>query len=93
MSKNDTDSSAYTPIQCQIYDYIEIACMRHYRLNIELNSSGIIKGQAITTRVRNKQEFIVIKNKDAGEQEIRLDLVKSIQALDDNAEFGKVSIN
>ena len=93
MSKNDTDSSAYTPIQCQIYDYIEIACMPHYRLNIELNSGGIITGQAITTRVKNKQEFIVIKNKDTGEQEIRLDLVKSIQALDDNAEFGKVSIN
>ncbi len=95
---NDENSSDYTPIQCQLYDYVEIACMRHYRLDIELISGDIITGKAVTTRIKNKQEFIVIAedvdNKENNkEQEIRLDLVKSLTTLDANAEFDTVAIN
>lgn len=90
--KND-DTPNYSPIQCQIYDYIEIACMRHYNLDIELKSGEIITGKAITTKVKNKQEFIVIETTKDQEKQIRLDLVNSIQPLDDNAEFRSVSIS
>ena len=89
-SKNE--DANYSPIQCQIYDYIEIACMRHYLLNIVLKSGDTINGTAITTKIKNQQEFIVINNKSNQEQAIRLDLVHSIQPLDENAEFGIVSI-
>lgn len=93
---NKDKSSGYSPIQCQLYDYIEIACMRHYRLDIELTSGETLSGKALTTRIKDKQEFIVISadsEKNHEEQEIRLDLVKSITALDDNAEFKTVVIN
>ena len=98
MPNNDDGLSTYTPIQCQLYDYIEIACMRHYRLDIELISGEIITGKALTTRIKHKQEFIVVDvdmdtEGNDKEQEIRLDLVKSICALDENAEFGTVTIN
>jgi len=102
MSNKDNKSSSYTPIQCQLYDYVEIACMRHYRLDIELMTGEIITGMALTTLIKNKQEFIVINtnidseknNHDQdSEQEIRLDLVKSITVLDENAEFATVAIN
>ena len=100
-------SSNYTPIQCQLYDYIEIACMRHYHLDIELTSGDIISGLALTTKIKNKQEYLVIslettpdkiapEVKDTTqnkEQEIRLDLIKSLTALDENAEFKTVEIN
>jgi len=66
--------------------------MRHYRLEIELNSSEVITGKAITTRIKDKQEFIVIETELDEHQEIRLDTVNSIEPLDDNAEFGKVAI-
>jgi len=94
MSKEDS----YTPIQCQLYDYVEIACMRHYRLDIELISGEIITGKALTTRIKDKQEFIVVttdmdSEENNKEQEIRLDLVKSLTALDDNVEFTMVAIN
>ena len=100
MTDKDNSSSftsTYTPIQCQLYDYVEIACMRHYNVDIELNSGETITGKAITTKVKNKQEFIVIEI-DSGsdkekKKEIRLDLVKSIQPLNENAEFGRVSIS
>lgn len=93
---NKDKSSGYSPIQCQFYDYIEIACMRHYRLDIELTSGETLSGKALTTRIKDKQEFIVISadsEKNHEEQEIRLDLVKSITALDNNAEFKTVVIN
>ena len=93
---NKDKSSNYSPIQCQLYDYIEIACMRHYRLDIELTSGETISGKALTTRIRDKQEFIVISiepEENRKEQEIRLDLVKSITALDKNSEFNTVTIN
>ena len=72
--------------------------MRHYRLDVELVTEEIITGKAITTRIKDKQEFIVIdvrsEDPDKGtEQEIRLDTVKSITALDKNAEFGMIAIN
>ena len=93
---NKDKSSGYSQIQCQLYDYIEIACMRHYRLDIELTSGETLSGKALTTRIKDKQEFIVISadsEKNYEEQEIRLDLVKSITALDNNAEFKTVVIN
>ena len=92
MSDDNDHSKSYSPIQCQIYDYIEIACMRHYQLTIELKSGETLTGKAITTKIKDKQEFIVIETTTGEEQEIRLDLVNSIQPLDKNAEFGRVSI-
>ncbi len=90
MAENDSD---YSPIQCQIYDYIEIACMRHYLLDIELTSGEKISGKAMTTKIENKQEFMVIETENSEKQEIRLDLVNSIKPLDDNAEFVRVAIS
>lgn len=92
MATDDPNSGNYTPIQCQIYDYIEIACMRHYMLDIELTNGEKITGKAITTKIKDKQEFIVIETENDEKQEIRLDLVNSIEPLNENAEFGRVSI-
>ena len=67
--------------------------MRHYNIEIELTSGELITGKALTTRIKNKQEFIVIERETKSEEEIRLDMVKSLQPLDGNAEFGKVEIS
>lgn len=91
MSANTEDEN-YSPIQCQIYDYIEIACMRRYHLEIELTSGETITGKAMTTKIENKQEFMVIETENNETQEIRLDFVNSIKPLDENAEFGRVAI-
>jgi len=89
---------AYTPIQCQLYDYIEIACLRHYKLSIKLLDGGEILGRAETTKIEDKQEFLLVSvdvetNLNQEELQIRLDKIKSITALDKNAEFKTVEIN
>ncbi|GAA0397936.1 Rho-binding antiterminator [Cocleimonas flava] len=88
----------YNPIQCQLYDYIEIACLRHYKLSIKLLDGSEIQGRAETTRIADKQEFLLISTEVASDinqdiTQIRLDKIKSITALDRHAEFSTVEIN
>ena len=80
---------AYKPIQCGNYDYIEIACMRHYTLAIELLDGEKLVGEAQTTLIKDKQEFLII----AGDQAIRLDKIKAITAVNESAEFGRIEIS
>lgn len=97
------DLPNYSPIQCQLYDYIEIACMRRYQLDIEIKSGDTIRGRAKQTLIKEKQEFLVIEfdteeviqknDTQDTELEIRLDLIKSITTLDKNADFKTVEIN
>lgn len=82
----------YSPIQCHLYDYIEIACMRHYHLDVELKSGEHLIGYAQNTQVKNKEEFLVFLISGVI-QLIRLDKIKRITALDSNAEFSSVIIN
>ena len=84
---------AYQPIQCEIYDYIEIACLCHYSLAIETQDGENLIGTAQTTSIFNKEEFLVFKNAKGELQKIRLDKIKSITALDDNAKFKTIEIN
>ena len=80
---------AYKPIQCGNYDYIEIACMRHYTLAIELLDGEKLVGKAQTTLIKDKQEFLVI----SGNQAIRLDKIKAMTVVDEGAEFGYIEIS
>ena len=53
----------YTPIRCDLYDYIEIACLRHYTLTIKLLDGEKIQGKAETTKIEDKQEFLIVSLK------------------------------
>ena len=80
----------YRPMNCDLHDYLEIACMRRYRLVIELKDGAQLKAKALTTRTSsNKEEFLVVVTAD-GQQEIRLDQLLAITPLDANAQFGRV---
>ena len=83
---------SYKPIQCGIYDYIEIACLRHYTLEIKSEDGESITATAINTRVIDRQEFLVF-DVNGDEHQMRLDKIKSITALDTNAEFKTIQIN
>ncbi|MEE9325752.1 MAG: Rho-binding antiterminator [Cocleimonas sp.] len=83
---------SYQPIKCELYDYFEVACLYHYKLEIKLLNGEKITGIAQNTRIENKQEFLLIGKKSAS-QEIRLDKIKCITALDKNAKFNSIKIN
>ena len=83
-------SAAYRPLSCDLYDYLEIACMHRYQLRIELVDGGEMIAQAVTTRTESsKEEFFVVHNKQ-GEQRLRLDRLLAITPLNHGASFGRV---
>lgn len=83
----------YQPLNCDLHDYLEIACLRGYQLEIELIDGQRLMARAITTRTSSdKEEFMVIEQ--AGTQhEIRLDQLLAITPQATNAEFGRVAFN
>jgi Rho-binding antiterminator len=84
--------SDYKMIPCEHYDYLELACLRGYQLNIELINGTQCQGQAITTQTRaDKTEWLVIQQQQ-NKQSLRLDHIVAITPVDVNAEFGRVLI-
>lgn len=81
---------AYRPLACDLYDYLEIACMHRYRLRIELVDGSELQARALTTRsVVGQGEFFVVEN-EHGEQQLRLDHLLAVTPLDPRASFGRV---
>ncbi|EOB1207158.1 Rho-binding antiterminator [Photobacterium damselae] len=85
----------YQPIACQRYDYIEIACMHHYQITIELLDGTVIQGQAIDTKIENKQEFLlldVLSKKEDSIIQVRLDHIHQLIVTTPNPQFTHITI-
>lgn len=79
----------YVPISCHLYDYVEIACMRGYRVRIG-TCDELVVGTAVTTRTDPaKREWLVLE-RDGRRSELRLDRIRSLEPLDDGAQFAQI---
>lgn len=86
-------TSLYQPVDCDLHDYLEIACMHHYQLKIELNDGQSFVATAMTTRTTSgKEEFLVLKT-ESRQFEIRLDNLRTITPVDKNARFGCIKFS
>ena len=86
MARRDT-------ISCDLYDYIEIACMRSYQLRVLLKDGVEITGTAKTTRVSaEKLEYLVV---DTGEGDIDVAMVdiSTMTAMTVGATFSCIDFN
>ncbi|MBT5221208.1 MAG: transcriptional antiterminator [Woeseia sp.] len=64
--------SKYSPIDCGDYDYLEIACM--YRYDVEVLANGKrICGTAVNLEVIDGEEFLLVDVADAPANKIRVD--------------------
>lgn len=80
----------YQPLNCDLHDYLEIACLYGYTLDIELVDGQSLTARAITTRTApTREEFLDVETVD-GRQEIRLDQLLAITPQDHNTRFGRV---
>ncbi|MBB1519154.1 Rho-binding antiterminator [Aquipseudomonas guryensis] len=83
-------NDSYQPIACDLYDYLEIACLHHYHLRIELTDGSELQAEAVTTEINaSKEEFFIVRGA-AGEQRLRMDRLLAITPLDAGASFGRV---
>lgn len=80
----------YKPLNCDLHDYLEIACLYGYTLDIELTDGQRLTARAITTLTSpTREEFLEVETTD-GRLEIRLDRLLAITPQDENARFGRV---
>jgi Rho-binding antiterminator len=72
----------YTPIDCDLYDYLEVWAMQKTIVNITYsveNDENIqtVISQIMTTKTKDKEEFIILKSG----AEIRLDRIIKIDQV------------
>lgn len=48
-------------IQCGLYDYFEIACMKRAEVSLELFDGSSVTGVAIDLEARNGKEFLLLQ--------------------------------
>lgn len=77
-------------ISCDQHDYVEIACMYHYPIQLTLKSGHIVEGIAVDT-VRNEQrdECIKIESKN-NVQLVVLSELESLEVCIENPHFQHV---
>ncbi|EMI5491396.1 Rho-binding antiterminator [Providencia stuartii] len=66
----------YQPINCDDYEYLEIACQRQLKLEIKLHGGEIIEGKASDLLLRKKVEYLILETQE-GTKELRLDHINT----------------
>jgi Rho-binding antiterminator len=76
--------NTYQPINCDLHDHLEIACLYSWVLKIELDDGKVITAKSVTTLTRpGDGEFLILD--DGGDRvSIRLDYIHAITHLDNN---------
>lgn len=86
--------TTYQPVDCDLHDFLEIACLKGYQLNIVLVDGTAIVAKAVNTKATNGEEFLIVESGSEPElserSEIRLDRIRRISPVDSGAEFGVV---
>ncbi|WP_411991572.1 Rho-binding antiterminator [Agarivorans sp. DSG3-1] len=80
-------------ISCQDYDYIEIVCMYHFPIKLELVNGETIQGKALGTQRNTEQEECIKVLVGEDERLINLSSIKRLTVLMDNPHFHAVEFN
>ncbi|CAI0828190.1 Rho-binding antiterminator [Serratia proteamaculans] len=79
----------YQPINCDLHDFLEIACLYGYRLDVELVNGQRFQATALTIQtLANEGEFIYFDN----QQVCRLDHLSAITPKERDALFGRIAL-
>ncbi|WP_368887845.1 Rho-binding antiterminator [Proteus columbae] len=80
-------NTEYQPINCDDYEYLELACQRGLALYIELHDGELIEGVADDLFLSKKVEYLKVKTSE-GSKDLRLDVIASFS----NPELGTIVI-
>ena len=76
-------------ISCELHDFIEVACMYGYQVQLALKDDQMIEGKAVDiTTSKDKREYLMIKNEQ--EQQVELTQLTKLTVLTPNAQFKEV---
>ncbi len=84
----------YVNIACQLYDYIEIACMYGLEVSVVLKDGNTVRGTALTTVIDKRNDVAtecIQMSIDKTTQNIALNEIAQLHAITDNPHFSSVS--
>ncbi|MGY4532018.1 Rho-binding antiterminator [Pseudomonas sp. TE3786] len=87
-----TPDTPYQPLDCNLYDYLEMACLYQYRLLVEMVEGGRFEAVALDTRTNAQKEEFLLVQVDDEKVELRIDRLLAITPLNDKAKFGRVEL-
>lgn len=76
----------YVPIGCADYEYIEIACMHRYQVDI-VRHDATVRGLAVTTETNPTGEYLILESDDGQRVPTRVDQIKQIIVLAEDRYF------
>ena len=78
-------------INCELHDYLEIACLYHYRVKLTLKNQQVIEGNALDVFTSaEKREYLLIQTEQE-QQSIELNQLSKMQVLTAHAKFKQVT--
>ncbi|UZE96657.1 Rho-binding antiterminator [Alkalimarinus alittae] len=82
-------------LNCDLHDYLEIACLYQYRVTLVLKSGGKYTGIPQTTIAKSKgsckYEVLIFDCENGNTEEIELMALSSMRVLTPHAKFTEVS--
>ncbi len=82
--------SDYQPIDCALYEYLEIACMQRYTLRIRATGGRILIGTASDTLTTAEKIEYLLLEVGGTTQHLRLDEIVQIEPLSPGSRFGVI---
>ncbi len=76
---------------CEQHDYIELACVYLYQVNLTLKSGEQVTGQALDTLYNDEREVCLCLKQDEELQLVVLDQIASMKACQKNPHFKIIS--
>ncbi|MDH5552691.1 MAG: Rho-binding antiterminator [Nitrosomonas sp.] len=77
-------------IACELHDFIEVACMYGYQVQLTLKDGQVIEGKAVDiTTSKEKREYLIINHDQ--EQQVELTQLTKLVVLTPNAQFKEVN--
>lgn len=80
-------------MHCDQQDYVEIACMYHYPVELLLKAGDIITGKALDTTLNKMREECIKLQTDNGEVLVVLDGVSKLKVTIKNPHFIEVNFS
>ena len=72
---------------CHEHDYIEIACLYHIPVRVQLSTGAIFEGKALDCRYDKAGQEVLVLQGQTGEQPLTTQDIQSMQAMVANPHF------
>ena len=82
----------YVPIDCNAFDYVELACLYRYPVRLHLRDGSSLEGTAVDTRTSSADGEHIVLDIDGERRLIRLDAIAELEPRLHKARFGRVRI-